>query len=270
MKLKKQYIHFSFDDVWECLHDLTINAGRYQSVFENPFFAWLKKMHDKYGAVFSLYTFNYFSKEPSYDISNLPNCYTEEFSNNAHWLKFGFHAKDDPKKYAEDETEGIKADYEKFLAAISQATNGHEESIDKIVRLGWFAGTRNNVLALRDTDQGIKGLLSADDDRLPYYFNEKETDEVKQTGEMWKDDLLILRSQSRMESLWSIESLLEKIKVYSEPKVIELFSHECCFERSSRVEGYTMPELYEYVIKWAYEKGYGFGFAQEIYEKLGD
>ena len=76
--------------------------------------------------------------------------------------------------------------------------------------------------------------------------------------------------QKIIESIWSIEELLDKIHGYTGAKVIELFSHECCFERISRVEGYTMPQLYEYVIKWAYEQGYGFGFAQDIYEDLGD
>ena len=110
-KLEKQYIHFSFDDVYACLKDITEHADQYQSVFNNEKLGWMKRMHDTYGAVFSLYTFNYFSGDSEYDISNLPNCYATELIENASWLKFGFHAKDDPKKYTEDEPESIKKDY---------------------------------------------------------------------------------------------------------------------------------------------------------------
>lgn len=33
----RQYIHFSFDDVYQCLKDITEHADTYKSVFENAF-----------------------------------------------------------------------------------------------------------------------------------------------------------------------------------------------------------------------------------------
>lgn len=260
-------IHFSFDDVWMSMHDLTLHADAYKSIFDNGFLKWLKSMHDKYGVVFSLYTFDYYSKEPSYDISVFPDCYAEELQQNADWLKFGFHAKDDLKKYLVDEPEEITKDYEKFLEMILRAAGGHKECIDRVVRLGWFAGTKKNVLALRDREDGLLGLLSANDDRLSYYFDEKQAKFVNEKGEMWLDDLLMLPSQTEIESLWDLETLTDKITALQGPKVIELFSHEYCFTRvSGRIEGVAMTKLYEEIFKWAYEQGYGFGFAQNIYD----
>lgn len=43
-------MHISFDDVYECLYDITVNE--YNSAFENPMLADLKKLHEEYGAVF--------------------------------------------------------------------------------------------------------------------------------------------------------------------------------------------------------------------------
>ena len=265
---KKQYIHFSFDDVFECLKDIIVHAGQYKSIFENETFSWMKRMNTVYGAVFSLYTFNQFTGDPDYDISDLPVCYAAEFKENASWLKFGFHAKDDLKKYKEDEPDAISEDYKKFLAAILNATHNDTNCIDRVVRLGFFAGTKMNVWALRDHSLGIGGLLSADDDRLPYYFDEAEAAEVRQRGEIWLDKLLILRSQPRIEGLQSIDALINRIGTYTEPKVIELFTHECCITRTSMVDGYSMHGLCEYLIKWAFENGYGFGFAQDLYEVI--
>ncbi len=58
-----------------------------------------------------------------------------------------------------------------------------------------------------------------------------------------------------------MEDVLDTICSLTEPKVIELFSHEVCWYRDSRVEGYSIRELSELFIKWAYENGYGFDFA---------
>ena len=82
-------------------------------------------MHELYGAVFSLYTFNYHSKDPEYDISYLPSKYAEEFKANAEWLKFGFHARDDKKKYNSDESDAIKADYENTVMLLCMLTLCH-------------------------------------------------------------------------------------------------------------------------------------------------
>lgn len=267
MKKKQQYIHFSFDDVYRALRDITYHADVYDSVFKNELFSWLKKMHDLYGAVFSLYTFNYHSKDPEYDISGLPSKYAEEFKANAEWLKFGFHARDDKKKYNSDEPDAIKADYEKFCNAIMYATKGSDSSIDRMVRLGFFSGTRVNVRTLQECENGILGLLTADNDnkRLSYYLDEERTALLNQKGEMW-EELLFLRSQLRMELVESVEDILTEIECCNQPKVLELFTHESCWYHESKVKGYSIPELMEIFIKWAYEQGYGFDFAQNLYE----
>lgn len=259
------YLHFSFDDVWINIKDLADHTAEYHSVFDNAFFGWMQKLHQTYGAVFSLYTFNRFSTVPDYHISCFPTCFAEELASHSDWLKFGFHAIDDQKKYGTDEPEQITADYLEFLDALLKGTNQHEESIDRIPRLGFCQGTRTNVLALRDLPLGIKGLLAADDSRLLYYFGDSETTEVIQKGEFRYDNLLFLRSQTRMESITCLKKTLTQIQSYTEPRIIELFSHESCWYHTERnTDGYNVRELAEYLIKWAYEAGYQFGFAQDL------
>lgn len=281
MKKKRQYIHFSFDDVYRALKDITDHADSYGSVFDNELFCWMKMMHDLYGAVFSLYTFNYYSKASEYDISDFPSKYAEDLKSNAGWLKFGFHARDDKKKYNSDEPDAIKADYEKFYNAIMYATEGSDSSIDRVVRLGFFSGTRVNVQALQKCKKGILGLLTADNDnkRLSYYLEEERTALLNQKGKLWEEQwfidkdgitknkhLLFLKSQLRMELVESMEDLLTEIGNYNQPKVLEFFTHESCWYRESKVNGYSIPELVESLIKWAFEQGYGFDFAQNQYE----
>lgn len=267
----KQCIHISFDDVYACLKDITDHADTYESIFENDFFAWLRKMNEAYGAVFTLYTFNYDNHAPDYDVSNLPDKFGAELSASAGWLKFAFHAKDNLKKYDEDDIEGIKADYEKFVRAIMRASGRCVECIDRVNRLGFFAGSKANVEALMQCEFGLLGLLTADnsEERISYYFDAELTKELNQVGEYRdkENGLLFLRSQLRLESVTDMKVQFARIQSYTTPKVIELFTHEQCFYGASYVEGYTVQALMEEYIKWAQAQGYGFDFAMNLYSK---
>lgn len=266
---ERQYIHISFDDVYQCIRDITVHADSLQSLFAHKFFGWLQEMHGKYGAVFSLYAFNTDSHDPDYDISGFPARYAQELTENAGWLKFGFHARDDGKKYETDEAEGIRRDYEKFTAAIRKASGGHGDCIDRVTRLGFFAGTKENIRALRECEWGPVGYLTADnsEDRRSYYFDETQTAVINREGEYYdaENRLLFLRSQLRLESVSSLEEQFARIQSYDKPKVIEVFTHESCFYREGCIKGYPVWQLMEAYIRWACERGYGFDYAQNRY-----
>ncbi|BDF47818.1 hypothetical protein [Eisenbergiella sp.] len=271
-KHERQYIHISFDDVYQCIRDITVHADSLQSLFEHKFFGWLKQMHEKYGAVFSLYTFNTDSHAPDYDISGFPARYAQELSDSAGWLKFGFHARDNEKRYEKEEAEEIRRDYEKFTAAVRKASGGHGDCIDRVIRLGFFTGTQENVRALRECEWGPVGYLTADnsEERRSYYFDDKVTAFINREGEYYDPDnrLLFLRSQLRLESVSSLEEQFDKIKSYDKPKVIELFTHEYCLYREGCIKGYTVSQLMEAYIRRACERGYGFDYAQNRYRDI--
>lgn len=259
----KQYVHISFDDVYECMQDMTIHSKEYKSVFENRLFAWMQSMHNLYGAVFTLNVFNQVTFDEKYDISAFPNTYAEELRKNSHWLKFAFHAKDDMTKYVIDDREAVQADYEVFVSAIMKATGWNEDSIDHVSRLGFFEGTLENLRALRDAKHGIYGFLTADnsDTRSSYFFDEERIHKVNQNGFFYEEEeeLLFIKSQLRMEYVKSVEEQWKRIADYKDCKVIELFTHEYCFHDAA------VRELLEKYIVWAYEKGYGFDFTENVY-----
>lgn len=64
----------------------------YASLFEHFYLAGLKKIHEKYGTVFTLNSFWHNHHEPDFDLSRFPEKYRSEFEDNAHWLKLAFHA----------------------------------------------------------------------------------------------------------------------------------------------------------------------------------
>jgi len=137
-EIADKMVHFSCDDTYACLHDITLNAAIYTSIFENSFFASLKKCHEETGACFTLMTFNTHTQVPDYDISNVPTKFQTEFKECKSWLRFGFHAENEKTNYAT--ATGILESYNKFVSAIYKLT-GDYDCIDTITRLGFFSGS---------------------------------------------------------------------------------------------------------------------------------
>lgn len=270
-----QYIHVSVDDVYLCLKELSDNADSFNSIFDNDFFAFLREMHEKYNAVFSLYCFN---TADGWDISEVTDKFAYEFAENSDWIKFGFHAENADANYGDDDENGtygtakgdcpdeLSASYKRFLSGIERMTGNMYESIDHIVRLGFFGGTKTNVKALQQL--GITGFLGADSStRTSYYLDDAAELYKKGVVEDEAEGLLFLASQARLESVakseqnnpGSVDNYLNRIENMTEPEVIEVFTHE------GRLSDENVRNMTEYYLAWAKNKGYGFDYAQNVY-----
>ena len=92
-------IHFSIDDFIESFRDLTEKP--YDTLFSHPVFSFLQEMHVAYGAVFSCYCFGRDARS-GFRLEDVTQQYREEFSRNAHWLRFGFHGMDSNAVYGDN------------------------------------------------------------------------------------------------------------------------------------------------------------------------
>ena len=160
------FMHISFDDVEKCFANLKNNT--YTSLYEEPFFNWLKSMHDTYGAKFSLYAYNE-------ALTDVPNTYAEEFFKAKDWLKIGLHADNSSSNFGSATYEEGKSSWNTFVDNIVRIT-GSYLSVDRMPRLHMFAGSEKALKGMRDANYGAIGFLSADDLRKSYYFDHKTTD----------------------------------------------------------------------------------------------
>ena len=81
---------FSLDDNIWWLRDLAKNASVYKSLFDNPFLAFFKKLHDAFGTKVH---FNiYYQDEADFNLSMMPEKYKGEFIANSDWIALTFHA----------------------------------------------------------------------------------------------------------------------------------------------------------------------------------
>ena len=167
------YMHLSLDDVTMCIHNLVTN--NYDSIFDEPLLGYLKRLHENYGAVFSLYVFDLVNTFGS----NTPTRYQKEFINNSEWLKLGFHQYTTGPLNVSYET--AKTYYNYFVSKVCTLCGGLH-SIDRMPRLDYYAGTLAVCQGLRDANCGIIGLLNADDSRDAYYLSRTVLDYLKQHG----------------------------------------------------------------------------------------
>ena len=157
-----QYMHLSFDDVTLCFGNLA--SGEYDSLFDEPFFGKLKELHDEYGARISLYTYN--------DVlASVPDTYKDEFANNSDWLKLGFHSNSSGLSLGNATYEQGLAYWNTFVGNVERIC-GTTDCLDRIPRLEYFAGSQEALFGMRDATLGALGFLSADDNRLSYYFDD--------------------------------------------------------------------------------------------------
>lgn len=159
-------IHASIDDVSLSLSNLKANKSKYTNAFDEPFFAYLKKLHDQYGAKFSLYC--YLS-----DIKGIGTSYQHDFANTSDWLKFGLHAPDTTQGYSEATYAQGKQDWISFSKAVQDLT-GNIGSLDRVVRLDRFNGSKEALLGMREAPYGARGFLTADAATRPSYYLSKE------------------------------------------------------------------------------------------------
>ena len=145
------YHFFIEDNVW-FLKEL--NRDRPKSVFEHPYLAALKALHDKYDTKVQL---DVFYATEGFDLSQMTDEYKAEWQANSDWLCFGFHAKSEfPEYIYKDATyEEVYNDCQNIHREVIRFAG--EECLSYYTSVHYAAITEEGKRALRDC--GIKGLI---------------------------------------------------------------------------------------------------------------
>lgn len=231
-KTQRNYIHLSFDDVESCFKDLAEHISTYTSIFDCSFFSFLKEMHEKYGAKFSLYCFTLTDSATA-----IGTKFADDFISNSNWLKFGFHS------YAQGKN---KSGYDAFINDIF-ALGMTSDSIDRLPRLDGYSCSLVNVKEIRDTDCGIVGLLSSDDNRASYYFSDNQNSYIRANGKLvdYTNGLICYSTNFRLD--WFNSNFTSQYE-YNAPIKINPYD-----ELVYRMKDKTVGKLYAPIIVFTHE-----------------
>ncbi len=266
----KNYVNkfrFSIDDNIWFLKDINQNAGRYKSIFENPYLGFLKQVHDRYGAKIHL---NLFYQTEGFNLSQMTDKFKNEWKENAQWLALSFHALAEfpDKPYINAGYDQVKKDGALVKDQIRRFAG--EEVMGRETTLHWGEGTVEACRALRDLGYTVlAGYFNVDDNKPPvsYYLDQEQRRHLK-TRFIWRDnkeDIIFAKIALVVNTvkLEQIVPYLDNVKKTYNPHYLDLMIHEQYFYPN--YVGYQ-PDWREKVmtaVKWAVENGYKPGFLKE-------
>lgn len=222
----RRFIHFSVDDTFDSLIRLADDASLH--LFEEPTFAFLRHLHERYGARVTLYVF---LERHGRSLHEIPARCMDAFQQ-ATWLRLAFHGGShhhplpSPRTPNRDVRRALRETHDE-IARFAGA-----RSIDATLRLHRFAGPRNAVVA-----NGIvptRVLLTPDDDREHAYdLQPRERDALADELETFDErtGLLFLPSLTRIEHEARPDGMIERwLQRVAEARprhaMASLFTHE--------------------------------------------
>lgn len=229
------YLHFSVDDCHALFRDLTENADRYDSIFEQPTLRFAKELHDEFGIKISFYVFYSPSlAENSFDLSRVTDAYRQEFTANAHWLRFGYHAPD--AQAYQDTDAALQAQYYQLTVKELLRITGSAECIDNFVRLDRYLADAETRKILAEEAQGITGLLIADrstPERDSYALSQAAKATCYEKDWYTEDGIAYTPTDIRLEDITDDDAFYRLLKAMeTEPRLV-VFTHEWALEQES-------------------------------------
>lgn len=238
-----QKVHFSIDDVNAVLRDLTENEKKYDSLFDQKFFKYLKNLNEKYGAKITLYCF--------YELNDfcLADCtekFKKEFSASSEWLKFGYHAYNGTSVFY-----NYGGGYKMFVESVLKFA-GSGQCVSQTVRLDHFSGRREECAACsyRNMEYGIRQLLTADSrTRQSYYLSDAEIADLndRELYVDWSTGIEFYSTDFRFDDCKNFKRLCKENMGESE---VVVFTHEWLLNVPVRrnVAKYVVAKWYQYRI----------------------
>ncbi len=254
---KIDYMHLSLDDTLFAFRNLTYDD--YDSLFDEGYFGALKGLHDEYGAVFSLYTYNTV-------LEGVPDKYAEEFKANASWLKLGLHSNDHSYRMGTETYENGLAYWNEFVGHVERIC-GTTDVIDRMPRLEFYDGSKDCVLGMKEAKCGALGFLTRGYNTKAYYYGDQAAEYLSK-NDYARDEgngFLFLSTDMQLEETPDPYAELSKrmsdkaFKNKSSSMII--YSHEYYIYNGDSKK--TEFDLLESCCKFAKDKGIAFGYPQE-------
>lgn len=226
------YCHFSIDDV--CMKMKELSDSGVASIFDNPYFLELKKLHDEYGVCITLNLFYTLTTLSGWNLSNMTSAYKSEFRRHSSWLKFGFHGGNETSNYnnsANNDT--CVNDYINVLTEIERFAS--LPNIDLMPRLSFFSGNKELYPRLKSTKWGLYGVLCADDTRVDNAgLTALELTAINNCDDYinMEEKMYYVRSEYRLDNADSLSGLNQVKGMYNDSNnsnIFELFLHEGSF-----------------------------------------
>lgn len=255
------------DNIW-FLRDIYQHAGQYRSIFDNPYLAFLKEVHDLYGTKIHV---NLFYQTDGFNLSMLSDEFKDEWKAQAGWLRLSFHGLQEfpDMPYRESGYEEVKRDCALVMKEIRRFAG--VELMGPVTTLHWGEARVEGARALRDSGyKGLLGYFNIDDDlpAVSFYLSPAQRRHIKKRF-IWKDnheDIIFVRSSIVIDKkeLAVIRSHLNGYRhTGGLPPYVDLLVHEQYFYPFYEAYQPDFRERVLIAVRWAVENGYQPAFLSE-------
>lgn len=263
----RRYRFSTDDNIW-FLRDIARHADRYRSIFDNPYLAFWRQMHRKYGVRVH---HNIYYETAGFNLSQMPDKFRSEWQRNASWMRLSFHARanDPARPYLHAAPEKIREDYRLVKREIERFAG--KELLSPVTTIHWAATTAGAARALRE--EGVRVLPGVGRFRedMPYGGYYLSIPQVRHVlgRDYWKDtrqDIIFIRHDIVINNvpLDQIAPYLEKVAADPhESEVMELIIHEQYFYADYRAYEPDYRQRCERAIEWVTRRGYRPVFFEE-------
>lgn len=248
------------DNIW-FLRDISNNSGKYKSIFENPYLAFFKQIHDTYGTKVHI---NIYYQTEGFNLSQMTTKYKSEWKDNASWMKLSFHAlQNDPDKpYLNSGYDEVKRDCEKVKEQIRRFAG--EEVMGPVTTLHWGEATVDGSRALRDAGyvgQVSDFVIENGVQTISMYLDLKQTQHMIERF-IWRDNNegIIFSRISIVINTHQVDQIvpfLDELKKDPQKSAyLDLLMHEQYFYPFYKAYQPDFRQKVTTAVKWASDKGY--------------
>ena len=215
---------FTVDDNIRFLKELT--NGDYKSIFEHPYLAMYKRLHNKLGLKVQL---NLFYEMPEFNLTQMTTAFNREWRENADWLKLSFHSKlENVKPYENSGYDEVFSDCNTVNDEILRFAS--QDSLAQTTTIHYCVATAEGMRALKENN--VKGLLGLFGDeqhhRTSYNLDEKYSSKIR-SGAIVEQDGIAFAPIDIVLNLYSKEEILSKLLALTYRENIWVMIHEQYF-----------------------------------------
>ncbi len=243
---------FTVDDNIIFCEELT--KGSYNSLFEHPYLAFYKELHDKFDIKVQL---NMFYRKGGYDLSMMTDKFKDEWKEASDWLKLSFHSIEEAKcfytecTYDEMYTE-CKALHDEVIRFAG------ETSLAETTTVHYCQSSKNGLKAMRDLGiKGVLGLFGTDaSPRTSYGISLSDAAKIR-SGEMITIDGITHHPLDIVLNKFSTVEILAFLKtVVGKRETVSIMIHEQYFYPFYKAYQPDFKEKIFSAVKFLCENGY--------------
>jgi len=251
----------SLDDNIIFLADIARHKSSYGSIFDNPYVAMWRELHERYGTLVHI---NIYYQMAGFNLTEFPDTFKGEWRDNAEWLRLTFHAlQNNPRDpYIDAPADQVELDFHLVTDQIIRFAG--EELLSPWTTVHWGECTREGCRALRRNGiSGLAGYFTQRDGQyvVSYYLSQEQADHVNKR-DYWHDfdeDITFVKHDMVMNTvrLDCIRPRLDEIaRDPHESEIMELMIHEQHFHPEFRGYAPDYKERVTTALEWACENGY--------------